>query len=78
MEKIEKELEELIKEYSELFNKYDFYVSNGLPENAYKAIDIGANMYIVFTDKDIKEKMTDLMKEFVKEENERIKNEKSN
>ena len=36
-------LNNLIKEYSELFNKYDFKLSREIPENAYKAIKIGGN-----------------------------------
>jgi len=66
-------LNNLIKEYSELFNKYDFKISREIPEDAYKAIDIGAGMYIVFTHKDIKETMQEKMKEYIQEQNEKIR-----
>lgn len=66
-------LNNLIKEYSELFNKYDFKISREIPEDAYKAIDIGAGMYIVFTHKDIKTTMQEKMKEYIEEQNEKIR-----
>lgn len=66
-------LNNLIKEYSELFNKYDFKISREIPEDAYKAIDIGAGMYIVFTHKRIKETMEEKMKEYIEQQNEKIK-----
>ena len=66
-------LNNLIKEYSELFNKYDFKISREIPEDAYKAIDIGAGMYIVFTHKDIKTTMEEKMKEYIEEQNEKIR-----
>lgn len=66
-------LNNLIKEYSELFNKYDFKISREIPEDAYKAIDIGAGMYIVFTHKDIKETMQEKMKEYIEEQNQKIR-----
>lgn len=66
-------LNNLIKEYSQLFNKYDFKISREIPEDAYKAIDIGAGMYIVFTHKDIKETMQEKMKEYIEEQNEKIR-----
>jgi len=73
MQTQEKKLDNLIKEYSDLFNKYDFYVSSVVPKDAYKAIDIGANLFIVFTHKDIKETMEEKMKEYLQEQNEKIK-----
>lgn len=66
-------LNNLIKEYSQLFNKYDFKISREIPEDAYKAIDIGAGMYIVFTHKDIKTTMEEKMKEYIEEQNEKIR-----
>ena len=66
-------LNNLINEYSDLFNTYDFYVSHNVPKDAYKAIDIGAGMYIVFTHKDIKSTMEEKMKEYIEEQNEKIK-----
>lgn len=71
-------LNNLIKEYSELFNKYDFKLSREIPENAYKAINIGGNLigeklYIVFTKKGIKETMEEKMKEYIEEQNEKIR-----
>ena len=66
-------LNNLIKEYSQLFNKYDFKISREIPEDAYKAIDIGAGMYIVFTNKDIKSTMEERMKEYIEEQNEKIR-----
>lgn len=71
-------LNNLIKEYSELFNKYDFKLSREIPENAYKAINIGRsqvgeNLYIVFTKKGIKETMEEKMKEYIEEQNEKIR-----
>lgn len=66
-------LNNLIKEYSQLFNKYDFKISREIPEDAYKAIDIGAGMYIVFTNKDIKSTMEEKMKEYIEEQNEKIR-----
>ena len=73
MQTQEEKLDNLIKEYSDLFNKYDFYVSSVVPKDAYKAIDIGANLFIVFTHKDIKETMEEKMKEYLQEQNEKIK-----
>lgn len=73
MQTQEEKLDNLIKEYSDLFNKYDFYVSSVVPKDAYKAIDIGANLFIVFTHKGIKETMEEKMKEYIKEQNEKIK-----
>ena len=66
-------LNNLIKEYSELFNNYDFKVSREVPNDAYKAIDIGAGMYIVFTHKGIRETMEEKMKEYIEQQNEKIK-----
>lgn len=71
-------LNNLIKEYSELFNKYDFKLSREIPEDAYKAINIGENLigeklYIVFTKKGIKETMEEKMKEYIEEQNEKIR-----
>lgn len=66
-------LNNLIKEYSQLFNKYDFKISREIPEDAYKAIDIGAGMYIVFTHKDIKTTMQEKMKEYIEDQNEKIR-----
>ena len=65
-------LNNLIKEYSELFNNYDFKVSREVPKDAYKAIDIGSGMYIVFTHKRIKETMKEKMKEYIEQQNEKI------
>lgn len=69
----QEKLNNLIKEYSQLFNKYDFKISREIPEDAYKAIDIGAGMYIVFTNKDIKSTMEEKMKEYIEEQNEKIR-----
>lgn len=69
----QEKLNNLIKEYSQLFNKYDFKISRGIPEDAYKAIDIGSGMYIVFTHKDIKSTMEEKMKEYIEEQNEKIR-----
>lgn len=71
-------LNNLIKEYSELFNKYDFKLSREIPEDAYKAIKIGRsqvgeNLFIVFTKKGIKETMEEKMKEYIEEQNEKIR-----
>lgn len=66
-------LNNLIKEYSELFNKYDFKLSREIPEDAYKAIKIGGNLFIVFTHKDIKSTMEEKMKEYIEEQNEKIR-----
>lgn len=71
-------LNNLIKEYSELFNKYDFKLSREIPEDAYKAINIGRsqvgeNLFIVFTKKGIKETMEEKMKEYIEEQNEKIR-----
>ena len=66
-------LNNLIKEYSDLFNHYDFKVSREIPKDAYKAIDIGANLFIVFTHKDIKSTMEEKMKKYIEEQNEKIK-----
>ena len=66
-------LNNLIKEYSELFNKYDFKLSREIPEDAYKAINIGENLFIVFTKKDIKSTMAEKMKEYIEEQNEKIR-----
>lgn len=69
----QEKLNNLIKEYSQLFNKYDFKISREIPKDAYKAIDIGAGMYIVFTNKDIKSTMEEKMKEYIEEQNEKIR-----
>lgn len=66
-------LNRLITEFSDLFGKYDFFISDKLPDDAYKAIDIGGGKYIIFTHKDIKEVMEDKMKEYINEQNERIR-----
>ena len=71
-------LNNLIKEYSELFNNYDFKLSREIPEDAYKAINIGGNnigenLFIVFTKKGIKETMEEKMKEYIEEQNEKIR-----
>lgn len=71
-------LNNLIKEYSELFNNYDFKLSREIPEDAYKAIKIGGNLigenlFIVFTKKGIKETMEEKMKEYIEEQNEKIR-----
>ena len=71
-------LNNLIKEYSELFNKYDFKLSREIPEDAYKAINIGGNsigenLFIVFTKKGIKETMEEKMKEYIEEQTEKIR-----
>ena len=66
-------LNNLIKEYSELFNKYDFKISREIPKDAYKAIDIGAHLFIIFTHKDIKSTSEEKMKEYIEEQNEKIK-----
>ena len=74
----QEQLNNLIKEYSELFNKYDFKLSREIPEDAYKAINIGGNsigenLFIVFTKKGIKETMEEKMKEYIEEQNEKIR-----
>lgn len=70
MDKENNRLNDLIKEYSELFKKYDFFIGKEIPENAYKAIDIGAGFYVVFTHKDIKETINERLQEYIKEQNE--------
>ena len=77
-EQQEEKINNLIKEYSELFNKYDFKLSWEIPEDAYKAIkiggnNIGENLFIVFTKKGIKETMEEKMKEYIEEQNEKIR-----
>lgn len=71
--KINNSINSLIKEYSNLFNKYDFIISDKVPQDAFKAIEIGKDKYIVFTHKDIKETMNEKMKQFVQEQNEAFK-----
>lgn len=73
MQTQEEKLNNLIKEYSDLFNKYDFYVSGTVPKGAKAAINIGANLFIIFTNKDIKETMEEKMKKYIEEQNEKIK-----
>lgn len=70
MDKTDNKLNDLIKEYSDLFNKYDFFIGKEIPENAYKAIDIGAGLYVIFTHKDIKETINERLQEYIKEQNE--------
>ena len=70
MDKENNRLNDLIKEYSGLFNKYDFFIGKEIPENAYKAIDIGGGFYVVFTHKDIKETINERLQEYIKEQNE--------
>lgn len=70
MDKTDNRLNDLIKEYSDLFNKYDFFIGKEIPENAYKAIDIGAGLYVIFTHKDIKETINERLQEYIKEQNE--------
>ena len=69
MEKTDNRLNELIKQYSGLFNKYDFFIAREIPENAYKAIDIGAGLYVIFTHKDIKETINERLQEYISEQN---------
>ena len=69
MDKTDNKLNDLIKEYSDLFNKYDFFIGREIPENAYKAIDIGAGLYVIFTHKDIKETINERLQEYIKEQN---------
>lgn len=69
----QEKLNNLINAYSDLFNKYDFYVSGTVPKGAKAAINIGANLFIIFTNKDIKETMEEKMKEYIEEQNEKIK-----
>ena len=69
MDKTDNKLNDLIKEYSDLFNKYDFFIGKEIPENAYKAIDIGAGLYVIFTHKDIKETINERLQEYIKEQN---------
>ena len=70
MDKTDNKLNDLIKEYSDLFNKYDFFIGKEIPENAYKAIDIGAGLYVIFTHKDIKETINERLQKYIKEQNE--------
>ena len=70
MDKANNRLNDLIKEYSDLFNKYDFFIGKEIPENSYKAIDIGGGFYVVFTHKDIKETINERLQEYIKEQNE--------
>lgn len=72
-EEQQEKLNKLIERYSDLFNKYDFYVSGTVPKGAKAAINIGANLFIIFTNKDIKETMEEKMKEYIEEQNEKIK-----
>jgi len=69
MDKTDNKLNNLIKEYSDLFNKYDFFIGKEIPENAYKAIDIGAGLYVIFTHNDIKETINERLQEYIKEQN---------
>lgn len=69
MDKENNRLNDLIKEYSGLFNKYDFFIGKEIPENAYKAIDIGGGFYVVFTHKDIKETINERLQEYISEQN---------
>lgn len=69
MDKANNRLNDLIKEYSELFNKYDFFIGKEIPENAYKAIDIGGGFYVVFTHKDIKETINERLQDYISEQN---------
>ena len=66
-------LNNLIKEYSELFNKYDFKLSREIPEDAYKAINMGENLLKKKKKKGIKETMEEKMKEYIEEQNEKIR-----
>lgn len=72
-EEQQEKLNNLINKYSELFNKYDFYVSGTVPKGAKAAINIGANLFIIFTKKDIKQTMEEKMKEYIEEQNEKIR-----
>ena len=69
----QEKLNNLINAYSDLFNKYDFYVGQKVPKGAKAAINIGANLFIIFTNKDIKATMEEKMKEYIEEQNEKIK-----
>ena len=73
MDNKNEKLDKLIKEYGTLFNKYDFFIGKEVPENAYKAIDIGGGFYVIFTHKDIKETMNEKLKDFVEEQNKAFK-----
>lgn len=66
-------IEETLQKFQHLFNTYDFYVSETIPDNAMEAIDIGANKYVIFIERKIKETLNEKFKEFIEEQNKAFK-----
>ena len=70
---INSKIDALIEQFKDLFNEYDFYVSDKVPEGS-KAIEIGKDLYIVFTKERIKEKLNTMMEEMLDEAKEKGEN----
>ena len=70
---INSKIDALIEQFKDLFNEYDFYISNDVP-NGSKAIEIGKDLYIVFTKERIKEKLNTMMEEMLDEAKEKGEN----
>ena len=70
---INSKIDALIEQFKDLFNEYDFYVSDKVPEGS-KAIEIGKDLYIVFTEERIKDKLNHMLEEMLDEAKEKGEN----
>ena len=70
---INSKIDELILKYKNLFDTYNFYVTDKITEDVKKAIKIGDNLYIAFTEERIKDKLNQMLNDFVSETNEKLK-----
>ena len=68
--------QDALKKYSEYFNKYNFYVLKGEIEDNSKVTKLvylkEEDVLIVFLKQEIKPYLTELVKEFVKENNKKL------
>ena len=70
---IDSKIDELILKYKNLFDTYDFVVTDKITEDVKKAIEIGGGLYIAFTEERIKDKLNQMLNDFVSETNEKLK-----
>ena len=68
--------QDALKKYNEYFNKYNFYVLKGELEDNSKVANLvylkEQDVLIVFLKQEIKPYLTELVKEFVKENNKKL------
>ena len=70
---INSKIDALIEQFKDLFNEYDFYVSDKVPDGS-KAIKIGDSLYVAFTEERIKDKLNTMMEEMLDEAKEKGEN----